>query len=1022
MKNSKSFDPLLPARLDLGPLSPASSPFSPASASAAVSPMMIDQSLGAHPSEQDGDSDADPGSMRHERGGKRDAGGAMLAVSSSQRPSAISSRSTSAGEGEPVSSVSSGSREDSLARLGPSRQSSSSQVGASASSVNSPAPFGQSRLSLPSSSSGVALHQLSPGAANTEAPPLLLSPQLLDHYSPAPRERATTTPAAFPGHVLTPMSQLAPTLGGPFPPVSPNPSVGSPYEGGGAAGPMGSRRNYYDESPDPSPSAGMSVSQAGVHTPSTSSMYPANRSTPHSRSHSPRHPSFASTSSLYSSSSSGGGSGGVMMSPTQIERQSSFGHPSPFERQSSRGERERQETPQEAAARLREEQYWEEQNSATYPARRPFLPPNRKPSPAVMQRPAYFNPHASPSPPPNQTGGVGRMHSFSNPPYYQPQQGAGQHHHTHSQQVQAHSSSHHGGGLNKQNTWSPGQLRQSPSDYKQQQQTQSGSHASPVPGSASSFHPDRMYGEGESGAGSMSASPAPGPRYPSGGGFPPSLYHAATLPSSSSGSARMHYHSVSQHTSPHHPGRHSYSSSGVIGGGAGHSHSTSPSSMNHGGAGASGPGGPMMSISSSGEGEGSGSHHVSLTDLNDPRSSTTSPHSVHSSSDSTEDSDSSHIISWLRSSHFTEYIPLFLHHEVSLEMIRGGEIEESDLQNMGIEALGVRKKMMRAIRGEQQQQQQKGAQMQQQAHAYPYGASSSNYHNDREGSHQSDRQTPQHFYSSPPISTSNNALSTHTDPESTSGTPRATSPMNTDGTREQHRESRHSLPSNSPVHYSSTSDSHRLSLTSTNNGSGSGKLYLGPPPISHHPHSDLGEYHRGGERERMQSGRYSVTANETGGGGGGGGYIYGNDRNNASLSVPQTTMDLMHSRSQSHDSLHPALLLSPGQYQPPSNNNDGGNRGGLSSSQQYQPNNDRHPTNDRHQQQSVSQLALHISFLQASPLLHSESPGRSHALNIEKETELIRDSLIESGRQFRVRFSIATKQNLLKMLTKVRET
>jgi len=61
---------------------------------------------------------------------------------------------------------------------------------------------------------------------------------------------------------------------------------------------------------------------------------------------------------------------------------------------------------------------------------------------------------------------------------------------------------------------------------------------------------------------------------------------------------------------------------------------------------------------------------------------------------------------------------------------------------------------------------------------------------------------------------------------------------------------------------------------------------------------------------------------------------------------------------------------------------------------------------------------LHIAFLQASPLLHSESPGRSHALALRSESDLLRDILSESGRAISVRFYCATAANLLRVLTR----
>ena len=59
---------------------------------------------------------------------------------------------------------------------------------------------------------------------------------------------------------------------------------------------------------------------------------------------------------------------------------------------------------------------------------------------------------------------------------------------------------------------------------------------------------------------------------------------------------------------------------------------------------------------------------------------------------------------------------------------------------------------------------------------------------------------------------------------------------------------------------------------------------------------------------------------------------------------------------------------------------------------------------------------LHFAFLQSMPLRHSEIPGISKKLDLSKETAELQMALNESGKQFRVGWEIATKDNLLKMM------
>ena len=57
-----------------------------------------------------------------------------------------------------------------------------------------------------------------------------------------------------------------------------------------------------------------------------------------------------------------------------------------------------------------------------------------------------------------------------------------------------------------------------------------------------------------------------------------------------------------------------------------------------------------------------------------------------------------------------------------------------------------------------------------------------------------------------------------------------------------------------------------------------------------------------------------------------------------------------------------------------------------------------------------------FAFLQSMPLKHSEVPGISKKLDLSKETMELQAALNESGKQFRVGWEIATKDNLLKMM------
>ena len=60
---------------------------------------------------------------------------------------------------------------------------------------------------------------------------------------------------------------------------------------------------------------------------------------------------------------------------------------------------------------------------------------------------------------------------------------------------------------------------------------------------------------------------------------------------------------------------------------------------------------------------------------------------------------------------------------------------------------------------------------------------------------------------------------------------------------------------------------------------------------------------------------------------------------------------------------------------------------------------------------------VHFAFLQSMPLRHSEVPGISKKLDLSKETMELQAALNESGKQFRVGWEIATKDNLLKMMS-----
>ena len=60
---------------------------------------------------------------------------------------------------------------------------------------------------------------------------------------------------------------------------------------------------------------------------------------------------------------------------------------------------------------------------------------------------------------------------------------------------------------------------------------------------------------------------------------------------------------------------------------------------------------------------------------------------------------------------------------------------------------------------------------------------------------------------------------------------------------------------------------------------------------------------------------------------------------------------------------------------------------------------------------------LDLTFLHSSPLRHSESPGRSHQLDIGQETSQLQRALTSSSRQFRVAFDVCTADRLLSALS-----
>lgn len=78
----------------------------------------------------------------------------------------------------------------------------------------------------------------------------------------------------------------------------------------------------------------------------------------------------------------------------------------------------------------------------------------------------------------------------------------------------------------------------------------------------------------------------------------------------------------------------------------------------------------------------------------------------------------------------------------------------------------------------------------------------------------------------------------------------------------------------------------------------------------------------------------------------------------------------------------------------------------------------QHRPASQSQSHAHSHLPVHLAFLQANPLIYSEMPGVSRRLDFEKEVNVLHDALNECGRALRVRFGIATKDNMLRMLTK----
>ena len=66
---------------------------------------------------------------------------------------------------------------------------------------------------------------------------------------------------------------------------------------------------------------------------------------------------------------------------------------------------------------------------------------------------------------------------------------------------------------------------------------------------------------------------------------------------------------------------------------------------------------------------------------------------------------------------------------------------------------------------------------------------------------------------------------------------------------------------------------------------------------------------------------------------------------------------------------------------------------------------------------SSSSHLLDLTFLHSSPLRDSESPGRSHQLDIGLETSQLQRALTSSSRQFRVAFDVCTADRLLSALS-----
>ena len=468
------------------------------------------------------------------------------------------------------------------------------------------------------------------------------------------------------------------------------------------------------------------------------------------------------------------------------------------------------------------------------------------------------------------------------------------------------------------------------------------------------------------------------------------------------------------------------------------------------------------------------------------------------------DDEMAHISSWLAEHGFSEYIPLFLHHQVSLDQLVH-ECDEADLKSMGIEALGVRKKIIKFARREllqgppshearerEREQQEmmhhqamQQAQAQAQAHHYaphftPYLSNNTDYLHPMGDRIATTMASPQERHLSTP----------HSCASSSPTSPRSSSPAL--GLMHPHREnsngstSSHTAEALMPepavavpllIHTASSSassvsgnDARSLSVRTapssardrdrrTDGHNGGGGSFSHPyfpnnggpglHPIGHHPNSDLADY-RGvvaAERDRNPGpANQQLVSRDYFGypGGGGSGRDHGDSGGTASslglgghsnsfLKVDQK--DFLHARSHSSDSLHQQHMQHPharehrGAERDRDRDREHRDRGerdrdgrdlrdGRNTHRSSESYSHSHSLSTGVPGSSIAHLPLHISFLQASPLLHSESPGRSHALNIDKETEALRDSLAESGRAFRVRFAIATKDNLLKLLTK----